>query len=66
MRPEGRGVVTPCAAWWRSSGGRVAGALTISEYRTGLLAVGFTNVEINPTHPVADAMHSAIVKATKP
>jgi hypothetical protein len=27
---------------------------------------GFTDVEINPTRPVADAMHSAIVKATRP
>jgi arsenite methyltransferase len=46
--------------------GCVAGALSISEYRTGLEAAGFTDVEITPTHPVADAMHSAIIKATKP
>jgi arsenite methyltransferase len=46
--------------------GCVAGALSITEYRAGLQAVGFTNVEITPTHPVADGMHSAIIKATKP
>ena len=46
--------------------GCVAGALSISEYRTGLEAAGFTDVEITPTHPVADAMYSAIIKATKP
>src|SRR5204862_6360185 len=46
--------------------GCVAGALSISEYRTGLQAAGFTDVEITPTHPVADGMHSAIVRATKP
>ena len=46
--------------------GCVAGALSISEYRTGLQAAGFTNVEITPTHPVAAGMHSAIIKATKP
>jgi SAM-dependent methyltransferase len=46
--------------------GCVAGALSISEYRSGLAAAGFTSVEIVPTHPVADGMHSAIIKATKP
>ena len=46
--------------------GCVAGALSISEYRTGLAAAGFTDITITPTHDVADGMHSAIVKATKP
>jgi SAM-dependent methyltransferase len=46
--------------------GCVAGALAISEYRHGLAAAGFTDITITPTHPVADAMHSAIIKATKP
>jgi SAM-dependent methyltransferase len=46
--------------------GCVAGALSMSEYRTGLEAAGFIDVEITPTHPVADAMYSAIIKATKP
>jgi SAM-dependent methyltransferase len=46
--------------------GCVAGALSMSEYRGGLEAVGFTDVEIIPTHTVADGMHSAIIKAVKP
>jgi arsenite methyltransferase len=46
--------------------GCIAGALSMSEYREGLTAAGFTNVEINPTHQVADGMHSAIIHATKP
>ncbi|MFF5142081.1 arsenite methyltransferase [Streptomyces sp. NPDC013157] len=46
--------------------GCIAGALSFSEYREGLAAAGFTDVEITPTHGVADGMHSAIVRATKP
>ncbi|MFF4632741.1 arsenite methyltransferase [Streptomyces griseorubiginosus] len=46
--------------------GCIAGALSFAEYRAGLEAAGFTDVEISPTHPVADGMHSAIVRATKP
>ncbi|MFD5076124.1 arsenite methyltransferase [Streptomyces sp. NPDC058371] len=46
--------------------GCIAGALSFTEYRAGLEAAGFVNVEITPTHPVADGMHSAIVRATKP
>lgn len=46
--------------------GCIAGALNFDEYRNGLQAAGFTNVSIEPTHAVADAMHSAIVKAIKP
>ncbi|QFR02252.1 arsenite methyltransferase [Streptomyces phaeolivaceus] len=46
--------------------GCIAGALSFAEYRAGLEAAGFTDVEIVPTHPVADGMHSAIVRATKP
>ncbi|RZQ61257.1 arsenite methyltransferase [Amycolatopsis suaedae] len=46
--------------------GCIAGALSFAEYRAGLLAAGFTGVEITATHPVADAMHSAIVRAVKP
>ncbi|MGK3939991.1 arsenite methyltransferase [Streptomyces caeruleatus] len=45
--------------------GCIAGALSFAEYRAGLEAAGFTDVEITPTHPVADGMHSAIVRATK-
>ncbi len=46
--------------------GCVAGALSFAEYRAGLEAAGFTGVEITPTHLVADGMHSAVVRATKP
>ena len=43
--------------------GPPAGALSFSEYRQGLEAAGFTDIEITPTHEVADSMHSAIVRA---
>src|SRR6185369_2044036 len=46
--------------------GCIAGALSIAEYEQGLTAAGFVDVEITPTHQVADGMHSAIVKARKP
>jgi SAM-dependent methyltransferase len=46
--------------------GCIAGALSFAEYRAGLEAAGFTDVEITPTHSVADGMHSAIVRATEP
>jgi arsenite methyltransferase len=46
--------------------GCIAGALSFAEYRSGLEAAGFTDVEITPTHEVADGMHSAIVRAVKP
>jgi arsenite methyltransferase len=46
--------------------GCIAGALSISEFRDGLLAVGLTDVQVTPTHAVADQMHSAIIRATNP
>ncbi|MEU8591830.1 arsenite methyltransferase [Streptomyces sp. NPDC048664] len=46
--------------------GCIAGALSFAEYRAGLEAAGFTDIEIAPTHAVADGMHSAIIRATKP
>jgi arsenite methyltransferase len=46
--------------------GCIAGALSMSEFRTGLAAVGLADVSVTPTHEVADGMVSAIVKATKP
>jgi arsenite methyltransferase len=46
--------------------GCIAGALSFAEYRAGLEAAGFTDIEITPTHTVADGMHSAIVRAVKP
>jgi SAM-dependent methyltransferase len=46
--------------------GCIAGALTLSEYRDGLTNAGFTDIDIIPTQRVADGMHSAIIRATKP
>ncbi|MET7574998.1 arsenite methyltransferase [Streptomyces sp. NPDC005492] len=46
--------------------GCIAGALSFAEYRSGLEAAGFTDITITPTHSVADGMHSAVVRATKP
>ncbi len=46
--------------------GCIAGALSFGEFRDGLRAVGLVDVEIVPTHTVAEGMHSAIVRATKP
>ena len=46
--------------------GCIAGALSVSEYTDGLRAAGFTDAEVVLTHPVADGMHGAIVRARKP
>lgn len=60
-------VLTPAARAERGDHvGCVAGALSFAEYREGLEAAGFTDIEITPTHAVADGMHSAVVRATKP
>ena len=46
--------------------GCIAGALSFREFRQGLEAVGLTDIELVPTHQLAEGMHSAIVRATKP
>jgi arsenite methyltransferase len=46
--------------------GCIAGALSVSEYRRGLEAVGLADIEVEVTHAVADGMHGAIVRAHKP
>jgi len=46
--------------------GCIAGALSESEYRVGLESVGLVGVEVEFTHAVADGMHGAMVRATKP
>jgi SAM-dependent methyltransferase len=46
--------------------GCVAGALSETEYRSGLEQAGLVDVEVQFTHRVADGMHSAIVRGTKP
>jgi SAM-dependent methyltransferase len=76
LRPGGRIGLTDVVAEDRLSpadraarGGHVgciAGALSVTEYRVGLEAAGFTGVVIQPTHEVAEGMHSAIVRAVKP
>jgi SAM-dependent methyltransferase len=49
-----------------SYSGCIAGALSFAEYRAGLASVGLTDIDIIPTHQVADGLHGAIVTATKP
>jgi SAM-dependent methyltransferase len=46
--------------------GCIAGALSFSEYRAGLAAVGLVDVEVTPTHSVGDGLHAAIIRAVKP
>jgi arsenite methyltransferase len=76
LRPGGRigisdvvadDALTPAERVERGSyTGCVAGALSFAEYRAGLAAVGLTDVEVEPTHAVADGMYGAIVRASKP
>ena len=49
-----------------SFAGCLAGALSFSEYRDGLDAMGLVDVEVTPTNTAADGLHSAIIRATKP
>ena len=46
--------------------GCIAGALSFSEYGEMLLAAGFEEISVDPTHQVADGLHSAIVRAVHP
>jgi SAM-dependent methyltransferase len=46
--------------------GCIAGALSLGEYESQLSDAGFTDVSITYTHEVADGLHGAIVRATKP
>jgi arsenite methyltransferase len=76
LRPGGRVGITDIVAEDRLTSeeraergsyvGCIAGALSFSEFEAGLRAVGLTDVSVTPTHSVADGLHSAIVKATKP
>ncbi|WP_406357167.1 hypothetical protein [Streptomyces sp. NBC_01635] len=43
-----------------------AGSSSFAEYRAGLEAAGFTDVEIALTHPVAEGVHSATIRAVEP
>ena len=46
--------------------GCIAGALSFREYRNELERAGFVEVEVEPTHGVADGMYGAIVRARRP
>ena len=46
--------------------GCIAGALSFAEYEQGLAQAGFVDITVEPTHQVADGLHSAIVRAVKP
>jgi SAM-dependent methyltransferase len=46
--------------------GCIAGALTAQEFRSGLEAAGFTDVEIRETHRVHEHASSAIIRARMP
>ena len=46
--------------------GCIAGALSFAEYEQGLTDAGFVDVTVEPTHGVAEGLHSAIVRAVKP
>ena len=76
LRPGGRMGVSDIVAEDRLStaeraergsyAGCIAGALSVSEFRAGLEAVGLVDVSVTPSHAVADGMVSAIVRAAKP
>ena len=46
--------------------GCIAGTLTFTEYRAGLEACGFVDIQIDPTRQVAERMYAAIMRARKP
>lgn len=46
--------------------GCIAGALTEEEFRSGLAAAGFIDIEIRATHQVHEFASSAIIRARKP
>jgi len=76
LRPGGRLGVSDVVAEDRLSpadrasrgdhAGCIAGALSVGEYREQLMEAGLADVEIILSHPVADGMHSAIIKAARP
>jgi len=76
LRPGGRmGVsdivaddsLTPAQRAERGSyAGCIAGALSVSEFRAGLEAVGLADISITPSHEVVEGMTSAIIRASKP
>lgn len=45
--------------------GCIAGALSFTEYRSALEQAGFVSISVEPTHDVAEGMHSAVIRAVK-
>ena len=76
LRPGGRVGISDIVAEDRLSpadraergsyAGCIAGALSQGEYEAGLETAGFEQIDVAFTHEVADGLHGAIVKATKP
>lgn len=76
LRPGGRVGVSDVVAEDRLSpadraergdyAGCIAGALSVTEYEQGLRTAGFEEVSITFTHEVADGLHGAVVRATRP
>lgn len=46
--------------------GCIAGALSRTEYLDHLAAAGFVDASVTFTHPVADGLHGAVIRATRP
>jgi arsenite methyltransferase len=46
--------------------GCIAGALSFDEYGSLLMEAGLADIQIDPTHELADGMYGAIVRARKP
>jgi arsenite methyltransferase len=46
--------------------GCIAGALSFTEFESGLRDAGLADISLTATHLVTDGMHSVIAKATKP
>jgi SAM-dependent methyltransferase len=46
--------------------GAAAGTLTVEEYRRALVAAGFTDADVSPSHEVEPGVRSAIVSARRP
>ena len=46
--------------------GCIAGALSVSEYETGLRDAGFTGVSVTFTEEIQDGLHNAIIRAVMP
>jgi SAM-dependent methyltransferase len=76
LRPGGRigitdivadDALTPAERAERGSyAGCIAGALSVSEFTTGLADAGLTDVSLTPTHEAAPGMYSAIIRASRP